>query len=94
MYHRVARRATPNYGSSPQDVRSVHGRSCLKRHDPATFDAKQLTVYTTEDLLIEMVIDDAIKRRRALHIYERVYGKGEAEFDTAIAARQAPGSAQ
>lgn len=52
-------------------------------------DAKHLTVYTTEDLLIEMVAEDAIKRRRALHIYERVYGKEEAAFDAAITARQA-----
>jgi hypothetical protein len=51
--------------------------------------AKRLTVYTTEDLLAEMVAERAIGRRLGLRIYERVYGKGEAAFDAAVAACRA-----
>jgi predicted nucleic acid-binding protein len=51
--------------------------------------SKGLTIYTTEDLLAEMVAQGAIGRRRALLIYQRVYGKDEAAFDAAVAAAAA-----
>lgn len=51
--------------------------------------ARGLTVYTTEDLLAEMVAERAIGRRRGLRIYQRVYGKDEAAFDAAVAACKA-----
>jgi predicted nucleic acid-binding protein len=95
---RAIRRRKPDRGENANVGEIATAFAAQERGLPVLMDdgdgknfamSKGLTVYTTEDLLAEMVTQRAIGRRRALLIYQRVYGKDESAFDAAVAAAQA-----
>ncbi len=49
----------------------------------------KLTAYTSEELLVEMVTQKALGRRLAVRIFERIYGRPEADFNAAVKAAEA-----
>lgn len=54
--------------------------------------SKGLTVYTTEDLLAEMVAAGALGRKRGELIFKRVYGKDATAFAAAVSDAKARGA--
>jgi hypothetical protein len=53
-------------------------------------DRRGLTVYSTQDLVVEMAAAGVLKGRRALRVYERVYSHAtQAAFEQAVAGARA-----
>lgn len=54
--------------------------------------SKGLTVYSTEDLLAEMVAAKRLGKRVGFLAYQRVYGGTQAQFDAAVTEAEAAGA--